>query len=93
MNQHQPPGRIHGHVVRSTDGQPVAKASVRVWDDIVAVDLQRTNSKGKFTSRLLFAGTYKIEAEYDGNIGTVDNVQVELAETTNVTIPIGPPTR
>lgn len=88
MGQHQPPGRIHGRVVRAKDGAPVAKASVRIWDDIVAIDLQATNARGKFTSRLLFAGSYKVEAESEGEVGSVANVEVKLEQTSNVTIEI-----
>lgn len=86
MGKHEPPGRIHGRVLRAEDRQPVARASVRVWDDIVAIDLQRSNSRGEFTSRLLFAGTYKVEAESEDGIGSVNDVEVRLGETTEVTV-------
>lgn len=85
MSQHQPPGRIHGHVI-DAQGQPVPTASVRVHDDIVVIDLQTTNRRGEFTSRLLFAGRYRIEAEHEGRKGVVDNVEVRLGETTPVTV-------
>lgn len=86
MNEHEPPGRIHGRVVCAKDGRPLPKASVRVWDDIVAIDLQTTNARGEFTSRLLFAGTYKVEAEYDGRLGTVAQIEVALKQTTNIVV-------
>lgn len=85
MNHHEPPGRIHGQVL-DTAGSPVAKAYVRVWDDVAAVDLQTTNARGQFTSRLLFAGKYRVEAEHDGHRGAVDGVTVALNETTEVTV-------
>lgn len=88
MGKHEPPGRIHGRVVRASNGQPIARASVRVWDDISAIDLQRSNSRGKFTSRLLFAGTYKVEAQCEDGVGSVDGVEVKLGETTEVTVVI-----
>lgn len=88
LGQHQPPGRIHGRVVRAADGTPVPKASVRVWDDIVAIDLQTTNARGEFTSRLLFAGSYKVEAEYEGEAGSTEAVEVHLQRTTSVTVKI-----
>lgn len=87
MGQHQPPGRIHGRVIDEA-GQPVPRASVRVRDDIVIVDLQTTNQRGEFTSRLLFAGEYSVEVEYKGRCGSVDGVAVTLGETTPVTIPL-----
>lgn len=89
MSQHEPPGRIHGRVVRAADGTPVAKAFVRVWDDIAAIDLQTTNARGEFTSRLLFAGQYRVEVEQDGSVGTVDGVEVALQQTTNITVELG----
>lgn len=88
MGQHQPPGRIHGLVIDEASGQPVPKASVRVRDDIVIVDLQTTNQRGEFTSRLLFAGEYSVEVEYKGRRGSIDGVTVTLGETTTVTIPL-----
>lgn len=88
MGQHEPPGRIHGQVVNAADGKPVPKASVRVHDDIVVIDLQTTNTRGEFTSRLLFAGRYRIEVEHDGRQSSVDDVEVELGRTTTVTIPL-----
>lgn len=89
MRQHKPPGRIHGRVLRTDDGTPVTRASVRVRDEFVTVDLQTTNSRGQFTSRLLFAGMYTVEAESDGKTGAVDKVEVVLGQTTDVTITIG----
>ncbi|MBO8142702.1 MAG: carboxypeptidase regulatory-like domain-containing protein [Firmicutes bacterium] len=86
MTQHLPPGRIHGRVVWAIDGQPVAGASVRVLDDGVVVDLQWTNAAGEFTSRLLFAGRYRIEAERDGARGATDGIAVELGRTTTAEI-------
>lgn len=89
MGQHKPPGRIHGQVINAATGQPVPKASVRVHDDIVVIDLQTANSRGEFTSRLLFAGSYRVEAESDGLRGAVDDVEVALGHTTMVTIILG----
>ena len=85
MNQHKPPGRIHGHVMDAS-GRPVPKASVRVHDDMAVVDLQTTNVRGEFMSRLLFAGRYRVEAQSDGLLGAVDGVEVRLGETTNVVV-------
>lgn len=85
VSQHQPPGRIHGLVI-DAQGQPVPKASVRVHDDIVVIDLQTTNRRGEFTSRLLFSGRYTVEAEHEGRKGIVEDVEVRLDETTSVTV-------
>lgn len=68
------------------EGRPVPKASVRVHDDIVVVDLQTTNVRGEFTSRLLFAGRYRVEARHEGRVGAVGDVEVNLGETTTVRI-------
>lgn len=84
LTAHQPPGRIHGRVVDTATGQPVADASVRIRDDLAIVDLQRTNQRGEFMSRLLFAGAYVVEAEHEGRVAAADGVVVRLAETTNV---------
>src|SRR5690606_8311346 len=87
LTQHKPPGRIHGRVVDGA-GRPVPKASVRVRDDMAVVDLQTTNVSGAFTSRLLFAGRYRVEAQLGDRLGAVDGVEVELGETTAVTVKI-----
>lgn len=87
MSRPEPPGRIHGHVT-SADGRPVKGASVRIIDDGIVVDLQTTNDHGEFTSRLLFAGRYRLEVVTDGVSGTVDGVEVNLGRTTAVTISV-----
>lgn len=87
MSRPEPPGRIHGNVT-SADGRPVKGASVRIIDDGIVVDLQTTNDHGEFTSRLLFAGRYRLEVVTDGVSGTVDGVEVNLGRTTAVTISV-----
>lgn len=88
VNRPEPPGRIHGHVT-TADGRPIAGASVRIVDDGIVVDLQTTNEHGEFTSRLLFAGRYRIEVVADGIAAVVDGVEVKLGRTTPVTVSVG----
>jgi hypothetical protein len=83
---HQPPGRIHGRVVDAATGEPVADASIRIHDELAVVDLQTTNRRGEFMSRLLFAGTYAVEVQHGDRTARVDDVVVRLAETTRVEI-------
>lgn len=85
LTSHKPPGRIHGRVVDAVTGEPVAGAAVRIRDDIVVVDLQTTNRRGEFTSRLLFAGTYDVEVEHEGRLASAFAV-VKLDETTTVSM-------
>ncbi|OUN01389.1 MAG: hypothetical protein BAA04_06035 [Firmicutes bacterium ZCTH02-B6] len=61
---------------------------MRIIDDGIVVDLQTTNDHGEFTSRLLFAGRYRLEVVTDGVSGTVDGVEVNLGRTTAVTISV-----
>jgi len=88
VNRPEPPGRIHGHVT-APDGRPLPDASVRVVDNGVVVDLQTTNEHGEFTSRLLFAGIYRVEVVTDGLQGFLDEVEVELGRTTHVRLTVG----
>lgn len=88
MGKHEPPGRIHGEVVSAATGEPIPQAFVRIFDDVVVIDLQRTNSRGRFTSRLLFADEYRLEIQHDDTTTVVDGVRVNLAETTNVTVQV-----
>ncbi|MFS8543149.1 MAG: carboxypeptidase-like regulatory domain-containing protein [Limnochordales bacterium] len=85
MSHAKPPGRIHGRVI-THDGRPVPGASIRIVDDGIVVDLQRTNDRGEFTSRLLFAGRYRIEVIANGVRGALDDVEVILGRTTTVEV-------
>ncbi|HEY8417754.1 MAG TPA: carboxypeptidase-like regulatory domain-containing protein [Limnochordales bacterium] len=85
MSHAEPPGRIHGRV-KTPDGRPVPGASIRIVDDGIVVDLQKTNQQGEFTSRLLFAGRYRIEVIADGTRGALDGVEVVLGRTTTVEV-------
>lgn len=87
MIQHDPPGRIQGNVV-TQDGEPLAKASVRVMVDDVIVDAKRTNTRGRFNSRLLFKGTYNVEVESDEFFGREDGVEVNFDEVTKIHITV-----
>lgn len=85
MSHAEPPGRIHGRV-KSSDGRPLPGAFIRIVDGGIVVDLQKTNQQGEFTSRLLFAGRYRIEVVADGISGSLDNVEVVLGRTTSVEV-------
>jgi len=88
VNRPEPPGRIHGRVT-TADGRPLAGASVRIVDDGIVVDLQTTNEHGEFTSRLLFAGRYRVEVVANGLAAAVDGVEVSLGRTTPVAVSVG----
>lgn len=66
-------------------------ASIRIIDAGIVVDLQKTNGHGEFTSRLLFAGRYRIEVIADGTRGFLDDVDVVLGRTTVVDVPVSDP--
>lgn len=83
-----PPGRIVGQVFTADSKQPVPNASVRVLDGDIIVDAKKTNNKGMFNSRLLFAGRYRIEVDNGGMRGAIDDVEVRLDEITRVEIPV-----
>src|SRR5690606_21838284 len=59
--QSLPPGRISGICQRET-GEPLAGLRVNVYgpDDIL-VDTQKTDGRGRYATRLLFSGKYRVE--------------------------------
>ena len=75
--QTQATGQIIGHV-SDPDGQPVARAAVKVGERVVAV----TDKNGNFTLTKLPAGTRAVTISYIG----MKNVKTNVSSTMNVTM-------
>lgn len=80
-----PPGRITGEC-RTPSGQPLAGLRINVFStDGVIVDTQVTGANGRFATRLLYAGPYRVEARVPGQgLSATEECRVELGEITRV---------
>lgn len=88
MPKTEPPGRIQGRAVLAGSGEPAVGASVRVLMDGVITDVKTTNRNGEFTSRLLFAGRYRVEVVHGEMRGFSDDVDVAFGETSEVEVTV-----
>lgn len=80
-----PPGRITGEC-RTPSGKPLAGLRINVFStDGIVVDTQVTGANGRFATRLLYAGPYRVEARAPQRGLTVTReCRVQLGEITRV---------
>lgn len=80
-----PPGRITGEC-RTPSGQPVAGVRINVFSaDGIIVDTQVTGANGRFATRLLYEGPYRVEARVPRRgVSATRECRVQLGEIARV---------
>lgn len=81
----KPPGRITG-TCRTAAGAPVAGLRVNVFSpDGIVVDTQLTDARGRYSSRLLYEGIYRVQVGPTARGPLrVQQCEVRLGETTRL---------
>lgn len=87
----KPPGRISGTCL-TPEGEPLRQARINVFSsDDVLMDTQLTDAAGRYTTRLLFAGRYRVELRIpDLAYRQSQECEVHLGEVTRVDFTLSP---